>query len=206
MQSASYLQAGLHAVDRNWYRKYRLEEIHTVLQETQEINRNTFTGPELKYKRRWDPKPGSSERRPINVPRLSHRIHMRMLSDILNVWFEQYNSPSQHGFRPFRGVITAWDSIIPKLSSSPNIYEYDFRKFFDSINLTWLEQQLIKQGMPSAISNNLITSLLTQPPKLKKTCGNILHWQDEQEQLITYHYYKTGQYKKTLDWEQSKLN
>lgn len=195
MQSNSYLVSGLYAVQTTWHRKKSLSAIQNVLFETRILNKNTFSGQSISYNRIWIPKPGSQEERPINVPRLSARIHMRMLTDILNVWFEAYNSDSQHGFRSQKGTSTAWNAILSKLNE-PNIYEFDFRKFFDSINLTYLEQTLISQGMPEVISKALISSLRSQP---QNSSAPILNWKDDQEKAITYHYYLKGEYSKEID-------
>ena len=199
MQSRSYLITGLYSVFPTWHRKQKLHSIKQQIVNVQELNKNTFTGQTIPYTRTWIPKPNTTEERPINVPTGAARVHQRMLTDILQVWFEQYNSPSQHGFRPQKGVVTAWSSIINKLHTSSDIYEFDFRKFFDSINLTWLCQELIHQGMPTAISHSLVESLRSQPTNNSRM---IQTWKNKTEHLITYNYYKTGIYSTNIDQEE----
>jgi len=40
---------------------------------------------------------------------------------------------SQHAYLPGRGVLTAWEKIVSRLKS-PNIYESDFKGFFDNVS------------------------------------------------------------------------
>jgi len=40
---------------------------------------------------------------------------------------------NQHGFLPGRGTLTAWRDILRRAVRQPDIYEYDYRGFFDSI-------------------------------------------------------------------------
>lgn len=195
MQSKSYKLSGLYAVFPTWQRHQTLTTVTKILLELDSLNKNTFSGHQIPYTRIWIPKPGTKDLRPLNVPNATYRIHLRMLNDILNVWFESYNSPSQHGFRPAKGTLTAWNQLIPKIQTSPDIYEYDFRKFFDSINLTYMEKTLTEQGMPANISKRLTETLRSQPKNPSET---IHAWTDETEKLRTYYHYQTGEYKTTL--------
>nr|YP_010170437.1 hypothetical protein K8K84_mgp033 [Phanerochaete carnosa]QRZ60419.1 hypothetical protein [Phanerochaete carnosa] len=201
MQSHSYQLMGLYAVFPTWQRNKPYHQIRNLLQELQELNATTFTGRPLGYRRIWIPKPGSTETRPLNIPSPVQRVHLRMLNDILNVWFESYNSPSQHGFRPGLGTTTAWNAIIPKIKTSSDIYEYDFRKFFDSIHLQYLQQVLTMQGMPATISHSLTEVLRSQPTNKSPS---IHAWSSEEEALANYHSYKHQHLLRELTVEESQ--
>ena len=45
--------------------------------------------------------------------------------------------------------MTAWQDIIDHVLNSRNIWEYDMKKFFDSINITYLSLVLLSTGVPS---------------------------------------------------------
>lgn len=42
-------------------------------------------------------------------------------------------SGNQHAYLPGKGVITAWEDLLKKLDKAPNVYEADFKGFFDNI-------------------------------------------------------------------------
>jgi len=41
---------------------------------------------------------------------------------------------SQYGFRPGRGTLQAWQKVLGSVIGEDNIYEYDLKGFFDSVN------------------------------------------------------------------------
>lgn len=58
---------------------------------------------------------------------------------------------SQHGFRPGRGTLTAWRHILKDVVKSKDIYEFDLKGFFDSINLDYIAMQMTKDLVPHNI-------------------------------------------------------
>jgi len=72
----------------------------------------------------------------------------------------------QHGFYKGRGCKTAWEEVLTKVLKSKDIYEFDLKGFFPSVevreSLTLLEKEF---GLPAALGRNLLW-LSQTPPKL----------------------------------------
>ena len=92
---------------------------------------------------------GNGETRPLSVPDGVERIRHEKLLHPLQQWLSPWISSSQHGFLSGRGTMTAWQDIIDHVLNSRNIWEYDMKKFFDSINITYLSLVLLSTGVPS---------------------------------------------------------
>lgn len=103
------------------------------------------------------PKEGTDELRPLGVPSMRWRIYLHGLQNILVIFLSPYISGNQHGFYPGRGSMTAWQQVLSEVISSPNIYEFDLRKFFDSINLDYLSKVLLTLGLPSSLVDGIIS-------------------------------------------------
>jgi len=72
---------------------------------------------------------------------------------------------NQHGFRPGMGTLTAWKYILRVVIKSPNIYEFDLKQCFPTINLVRLSHRLKEQYlMPEAWANYYI-GLNYAPPQ-----------------------------------------
>jgi hypothetical protein len=76
-----------------------------------------------------------------------------MMNVILTFYYEASGKfrESQHGFRPGRGTLTAWKHILSNVIKAKDIYEFDLKGFFDSINLDYISNELIKDGVPHNI-------------------------------------------------------
>lgn len=102
-----------------------------------------------------------------------------------------------------RGCSTAWKQIHAEVLSSPNIYEFDLRKYFDSINLDYLTDILLRTQLPHSLVKQLILWSRTPP---KNTTESIHTWQSVSEEAADYKYHETGIYPDTwsdsdnLDW------
>lgn len=56
--------------------------------------------------------------------------------------------PSQHGYRPHRGTASAWKVILSEVIKARDIFEFDLKNFFNSVNLDAISVALIKKGIP----------------------------------------------------------
>lgn len=74
--------------------------------------------------------------------------------------------PSQHGFMPGRGTLTAWKQILKDdLLAKPFIYECDFVSFFDTVSLGYLSDRMLEMGFPVKLVDYLY-DLNSSPPRL----------------------------------------
>lgn len=123
----------------------------------------------VKFKRQWiDKKPGDAAR-PLGVPTVAWRAYSYMRMDLLERWFKAQGklAPWQHGGRSGVGVLSAWKALIPKITKSKYIFEFDLKGFFDNVSHekileiikpmgsswgSWIQKMLISQpasyGLP----------------------------------------------------------
>lgn len=91
---------------------------------------------DLKFKRVWiDKKPGDFAR-PLGVPTIEWRAFSFMRLDHMERALKGMGilQDFQHGGRSGKGVLSCWESLIPRLKSSKFIYEFDLKGFFDNVN------------------------------------------------------------------------
>jgi len=139
--SFSYRVICFNHVYPNWHRKTPYYVVKNILRSLATMNLRKY-----KYRVRHIPK-NEHETRPLGVPAPCWRIYLHGLNNILLVWFNPYIHPNQHGFIPGRGTLTAWQSLVNKLDSR-SIYEFDMKKFFDSVNLDYLAKTMRATGIP----------------------------------------------------------
>lgn len=102
------------------------------------------------------PKPDGGTRT-LGIPSLSWRLYQHGLERILQVWLHPYSHPYQHGFLSSRGTDSAWRQIHREVLKSSDIYEFDLKKFFDSINLDYLRRILLCLQIPANLVHHLIS-------------------------------------------------
>jgi hypothetical protein len=185
-RSHSYRTMCVNHVYPQWQRRYKYNVIKHILSSLWTLNLHKYT-----YKTKFIPK-ANGEYRPLGVPAPAWRILLHGLNNIMLVWLTPYIHPEQHGFTPKRGTLTAWKSIMRKLDAR-SIYEFDLRKYFDSVNLHYLMNILRITGIP----NHIITYILrwNQTLPADKTRHGIT-WSTPLEEASDYKYSKIG---KTLN-------
>lgn len=81
---------------------------------------------------------------------------------------------NQHGFLPNRGTLTAWRDVLLKAINAPDIYEYDYKGFFDNVNSTKVLNWLAEKGLPKTWVLKLRV-IAHSAPKLPKEKEKILN-------------------------------
>jgi hypothetical protein len=93
------------------------------------------------------------------------------------MYLERHLPDNQHGFRPNRGTLSAWKEFFEKkVNESENIWEYDFEKYFDTINLQHLGEILRALKLPTQIVTLLISINLTRPTNWMEWKSKIVEW------------------------------
>lgn len=86
-------------------------------------------------RRRWIPKAGSKERRPLGIPTVRDRVVQTALRNVLEPIFERDFADSSYGFRPGRGCHDALREVEEALSVGETwVVDADLRKFFDTMS------------------------------------------------------------------------
>ncbi len=85
--------------------------------------------------RRWIPKEGLEELRPLGIPTIQDRALQALMALALEPEWEVRFSPHQFGFRKGRGVADAIVTIRISIQFSPKwVLDADIEKFFDSVD------------------------------------------------------------------------
>jgi len=102
--------------------------------------------------------------RPLGVPTLVWRIYLHQINQFLVLGLNHTISTRQHGFRPEQGTLTAWLEVL-KYIKLPYIYEFDYKGFFDKIDIHVISHVLRERNV-SEEWVDLIERLNDSRPKL----------------------------------------
>lgn len=102
-------------------------------------------------RRKWIPKPGKDELRPLGIPNMIDRAHQALLVLMLEPQWEAHFSGRQYGFRKGKGPHDAINFVQRHLrKSGPKwVLEIDIEKFFDKLDH---EELLRRLAAPRAIT------------------------------------------------------
>jgi len=105
--------------------------------------------------------------RPLGVPTPAWRVYSHMMQNLLTFFLQDRISPSQHGFLPGKGVITAWKEVLEKAVSARFIKEYDLKDFFGKVAQDYVSRCLRSAEVPES-QVYLLENIHRSRPNLKE--------------------------------------
>jgi len=166
-RSNAYASACMHYANKNLYREVDITKLNKIMSKVDELRgrRNGRLSVKMEYHRSYIPK-GESWR-PLGVPTIAWRIYGAMLTFPLVIFTNHLIGTSQHGFRPGRGTLTAWKTLLSDVIKSDNIWEFDLKQCFPSISLPRLGHRLEKvYNLPEHVAR-FFESLNYTPPSFR---------------------------------------
>lgn len=116
----------------------------------------------LPIKRRWIPKPGTNEERPLGIPAVRDRIVQTALRMVIEPIFEHQFAEHSYGFRPGRGCKDALRRVQTLLNEGCTwIVDADLKSYFDTIPKDRLMARVAERIADSRVLT-LIRSYLDQ--------------------------------------------
>ena len=111
---------------------------------------NSFTNykPDM-VRRKWIPKPGKQEKRPLGIPTIKDRIVQECVRLIIEPILEAQFFQHSYGFRPWRDTHMALERVKDQGHRIGYywIVEGDISRFFDNVNHTILIKKLYHMGI-----------------------------------------------------------
>lgn len=99
--------------------------------------------------RKWIPKPGKTEKRPLGIPTINDRIIQECVRSVIEPILEAQFFKHSYGFRPWRDTHMAFERVKDQVQRV-NYYwivEGDISKFFDNVNHRVLLKKLWNMGI-----------------------------------------------------------
>ncbi len=107
-------------------------------------------------KRRYIPKPGSAETRPLGIPCVGDRVVQTALRNVIEPIFEHEFHENSFGFRPGRGSKDALRAVDKSLKEGfLYVVDADIRKFFDTIS-----HKILMKRVEEHIADSRVLSLI----------------------------------------------
>lgn len=138
---------GIDHVTVQQYAQYQ----ERYLSKLEDALRNNAWKPKA-IQRRYIPKPGSAELRPLGIPCVEDRVVQTALRNAIEPVFERQFHESSFGFRPGRGCKDALREVDKALKAGcVYVVDADIRKFFDTIPHEPLMKRVEEQVADSRI-------------------------------------------------------
>lgn len=149
--------AGVDHISIEDFEKQLDEQVATV---SRQLREGTYQPQPVA--RRYIPKPGSREKRPLGVPTVRDRMVQGAARQGIEPIFEKEFLSCSYGFRPGRGCKDALREVVRLLQAGHlHVLEVDFRKYFDSIPWTPLVER-VGERISDGRMLNLIEQFLKQ--------------------------------------------
>lgn len=100
-------------------------------------------------------KPDGSKRE-VSSPKVQMRLLIYLANYFLAIFLDSRLPGNFHGHRKNRGIPTAWKDILSNMDRYSNIWEFDLRKFHDSISQGFIMESLLQAGLPVSTAMNYV--------------------------------------------------
>jgi hypothetical protein len=144
VHSKTFRISAIHHVLENWYKDLPFWSIKKVNRAVTTIFERRLSS--LEFYRVYIPK--GETHRPLGVPTKEWRIALHMVNNFIQTFTRKSILPSQHGFIPGRGCMTAWKDVMQNVVASAWIYECDLKQFFPSVQVKNCINLLDRLGVP----------------------------------------------------------
>jgi len=104
--------------------------------------------------------------RPLGVPALKWRVYLHMYTNLLSWYLKPFIPSGQHAYQKNKGVLTAWREIAEKVLPASDIFEFDLRDFFGSVNQQYLKLTLMSELRVPVPEVQFIDGLMRNIPKI----------------------------------------
>lgn len=141
---------GAPGIDHVTVQQYAEHQERYLVNLMERLRGNTWCPKAIK--RRYIPKPGSAEKRPLGIPCVEDRVVQTALRNALEPIFEREFHENSFGFRPGKGCKDALRLVDERLKSGfVHVVDADIRKFFDTISHETLMQRVEERVADSRI-------------------------------------------------------
>jgi RNA-directed DNA polymerase len=135
---------GSAGVDRETIEAFARRAEARLARLAQQIESDTYEPKPIR--RRWIPKLGSSELRPLGIPTVTDRIAETALRMTIEPIFEQKFMECSYGFRPKRSTKDALRRVQQHLDAGRTfVVDIDIQKYFDTIDHGLLMEEVKKE-------------------------------------------------------------
>jgi len=135
---------GSAGVDRETIKDFARRAGVRLTRLSQQIQDETYEPKPIR--RRWIPKLGSTELRPLGIPTVTDRIAETALRLTIEPIFEKKFMECSYGFRPKRSTKDALRRVQEHLEAGRNwVVDIDIQKYFDTINHELLMEEVKKE-------------------------------------------------------------
>lgn len=136
---------GIDNISIEFFKKDSLSRLLTV---SEQLKEERYRPQPIK--RKYIPKLGSSEKRPLGIPTVRDRVVQTALKLVIEPIFEKEFAPTSYGFRPGRGCKDALREVERLLrAGNTHVVDVDIKGYFDAIpheKLMHLIEERISDG------------------------------------------------------------
>lgn len=168
--SKAFRISAFNRVFPNWWHEMNVKRVYGILRRAETIIRTYDTN--LIFMRNYIPK--GTTYRPLGVPTPEWRLVMHMMNNFITMWVRKDLEEWNHGFLPGRGTNTCIRDTVKILTEYKYVYEFDLKKFFESVLVSDVTNYLMNQGVDSEIYRwvdqiNRATPIFKGEKKLEET-------------------------------------